>query len=107
MKLKEAGSKNLNVTNNSPKKIINIQMYYNSVGLPPKDPKPTKDINPGEKEIPCPRLGSISKALISNDETLEMVKSPAPGGGGLYQFEIKIQRGADTISVVAVESDGR
>lgn len=107
MNSKKDGSLNLKVTNNSPKKIINIQMYYSSVGIPHKDPNPTKDINPGEKEITCPRLGSISKALINDDATLEMVKSPAPSGGGFNQFEIIIQRGADTISVVAVESDSR
>ena len=83
---------------------IKIQMKYSSAGTAPGL---TELVNPDGREVPFVRSGTIDRAYINSDINLEMVKSVAPGGGGLNQFEIIIKRGADTISVVATETDNQ
>lgn len=99
----EASTPQLRVTNNSSTK-IKIEMYYDSAGT---DHESTKDVAAGSKNDPCPRDKSINYALINNDKNLQMVKSPVQGKPGFNQFEIKIQHGPDTISVVAIETDSQ
>lgn len=102
MKLKDAGTPKLEVTNKSSKEIF-IEMYFNSATTPHSKTENVAVNGKGK----FPRNGTVIKALVNNNKDLEMSRSETKPGSGLFKFEIDKKVGTDTISVVAVETDGQ